>query len=244
MDIRKGDHTVTSASPTGTGATCNHCGSPLRANAHFCNACGRPITNRSVAAHPAAATTSASKQPAPQPYSSPQPVVEQIVLAGAAVRACSFLLDLAVMVSPVLPLAIIGAILGVAEVVYLVVPVAFLAVWIWMQLWQGLTGMSFGKSVLGLRLIRESDRRAPGYAAATTRSLVFAATAGLAGLPAMLSPTAREGLHDRVAGVTLIDVTVGGNPLGPRAQTALRRSVDRGLKTVHSPVPLGAAGQR
>lgn len=159
-------------------------------------------------------------------------------------RACSFLLDLAVMASPVLPLAAIGAIFGVAEVVYLVVPVAFLAVWVWMQLWQGFTGMSFGKSVLGLRLIRTSDRRAPGYAAAATRSLMFAATAGLAGLPAMFSTTPRDGAHDRVAGVTLIDVAVGGNPLGPRQQTPLRRGVDRGVKTVHSPVPLGAAGQR
>jgi uncharacterized RDD family membrane protein YckC len=232
---------VTSASPAGTGATCDQCGSPLRENAHFCGACGRTITNRMTAAR----TVSPPKTAAAQGYSSPAPVaVDQIVPAGQAVRACSFLLDLAVMASPVLPLAAIGAIFGVAEVVYLVVPVAFLAVWVWMQLWQGFTGMSFGKSVLGLRLIRASDRRAPGYAAASTRSLVFAATAGLAGLPAMLSTTPRDGAHDRVAGATLIDVVVGGNPLGPRQQTALRRGIDRGLKTVHSPVPLGAAGQR
>lgn len=169
--------------------------------------------------------------------------MDQLLLAGPAVRACSFLLDLALMCSPVLPLAMIGAILGVAEVVYLVVPVAFLAVWVWMQLWQGFTGMSFGKAVLGLRLIRESDSHAPGYAAATTRSLVFAVTLGLAGLPAMLSATPRGGLHDNIAGLALIDVATGANPLGPRQQTTLRRSIDRGLKTVHSPVPLGTAGQ-
>jgi uncharacterized RDD family membrane protein YckC len=183
--------------------------------------------------------------PAAQQYSASQPAtVDQILLAGRAVRACSFVLDLALMSSPVLPLATIGAILGVAEVVYLVVPVAFLAAWVWMQLWQGFTGMSFGKAVLGLRLIRESNRHAPGYTASTTRSLVFAATLGLAGLPAVLSATPREGVHDRVAGLALIDVATGANPLGPRQQPAVRRSIDRGLKTVHSPVPLGTAGQR
>lgn len=233
---------MTSATPTGAGATCDQCGSPLRENAHFCGACGRTITNRTEASCAAVPP----KAPPHQGYSSaPSPTTaNETVPAGQAVRACSFLLDLAVMASPVLPMAAIGAILGVAEVVYLVVPVAFLAVWVWMQLWQGFTGMSFGKAVLGLRLIRLSDRRAPGYAAASTRSLVFAVTAGIAGLPAMLSTTPRDGAHDRVAGVTLIDVAVGANPLGPRQQTALRRGITRGLKTVNSPVSLGVAGQR
>ncbi|MGH3677200.1 MAG: RDD family protein [Mycobacterium sp.] len=179
----------------------------------------------------------------PDPLTASAVAADQIVLAGPGVRCCSFLLDLAVMASPVLPLATVGAILGVAEVVYLVVPVAFVAVWIWMQIWQGFSGTSFGKSVLGLRLIREADRRAPGFPAAAGRSLVFAATGGLAALPAIAGPP-RGGMHDRVSGLVLIDIAVGANPLGPRQQTGLRRTVDRGLKSVHSPVPLGATGQR
>ncbi|RDH77061.1 hypothetical protein DVS77_18480 [Mycolicibacterium moriokaense] len=195
---------------------------------------------------PAARSAPLPNTSATHGYSTPlRPAsVDQIVPAGQAVRACSFLLDLAVMASPVLPLTAIGAILGVAEVVYLVVPVAFLAIWVWMQLWQGFTGMTFGKSVLGLRLVRASDQRAPGYAAASTRGLVFAVTVGLAALPAMLSDTPRDGAHDRLAGVTLIDVAVGANPLGLRQQPPLRRALNRGVRTVHSPVPLGATGQR
>jgi hypothetical protein len=163
--------------------------------------------------------------------------------AGRGVRCCCYLLDLAVMMSPALPLAIAGAILGVAEVVYIVVPIAFVAVWAWMQIWQGFTGMSFGKAMLGLRLIRAADHKPPGLAATLTRSGVFAATAGVAALPVVTSPVPRDGLHDHLSGLTMIDVTLGANPLGPRQQTALRRTIDRGLNKVQSPVPLNASGR-
>ncbi|MFC6126523.1 RDD family protein [Mycolicibacterium llatzerense] len=155
------------------------------------------------------------------------------------VRCCSFLLDLAIIVSPALPLAVAGAILGVREVVLIVVPVACVAVWLWVSIWQGYTGLTFGKAMLGLRLIRAADRKPPGFAAGAMRSLIFAGTLGFAALPVLASATPRDGRHDKASGLTLIDVTVGHNPLGARQQTALRRTIDRSLNKIQSPVPVG-----
>jgi hypothetical protein len=225
--------------PTGADAVCAHCGSVLRANAPFCGSCGQAVTNRQT-------QPSVGHAARPQTAAQPSPAVgtDQLVGAGRGVRCCCYLLDLAAMMSPALPLAIAGAILGVAEVVYIVVPIAFVAVWAWMQIWQGFTGMSFGKAMMGLRLIRAADRHAPGLAATVMRSGVFAGTAGLAALEVVTSPVPRDGLHDRLSGLTLIDITLGANPLGPRQQTALRKSIDRSLNKVHSPVPLGASGRQ
>ena len=155
-------------------ATCSQCGSPLRANARFCGACGQTVSRRER--HVSAA-------PAPPPPSRQAP--RQLVAAGRDVRCASFLLDMAAMLSPALPLAAAAALLDVAEIVYVVVPVAFVAVWIWMQIWQGYTGMSFGKSMLGLRMINAADRSVPGISATLTRGGVFAATLGFAALPAV-----------------------------------------------------------
>jgi len=148
-------------------------------------------------------------------------------------------MDAAVMLSPALPLSILGAALGVAEVVYIVVPIAFVAVWLWMQIWQGITGLTFGKAMLGLRLVRADDRRTPGLFASLLRSGVFVVTAGGAALPVISDASPRDGVHDRIAGLTMIDVARGANPLGPSPQVPLRRSVDRRLNTVRSPVPSG-----
>lgn len=212
---------------------CVHCGSTLRANAPFCSLCGQAVTNRRPVAAPPPVT--------PEPAAS---VSDQVVGARRGVRCCCYLLDLAVMLSPALPLAIAGALLGVAEVVYIVVPIAFVAVWVWMQIWQGFTGMTFGKAMLGLRLVRTVDHQAPGFPATLTRSGIFGATAGLAAMPVITSALPCEGVHDRMSGLTMIDTTLGANPLGPRPTTVLRRSTGRGLNKVQSPVPLGASGRR
>jgi hypothetical protein len=221
--------------PAGADGLCAQCGSVLRANAPFCSSCGHAVTNRHLQVPTAASPT---HRPPPTAVAT-----SQIVGAGRGVRCCCCLLDLAAMLSPALPLATVGAILGVAEVVYVVVPIAFVAVWLWMQIWQGITGMSFGKAMLGLRLISASDRHAPGLAATVTRSGIFAGTLGLAALSVVTNPAACDGVHDRLSGLTMIDVSLGANPLGARQQTALRRSVDRGLNKVHSPVPLGTSGR-
>ncbi|WP_102144548.1 RDD family protein [Mycobacterium hubeiense] len=222
--------------PGTAGTPCPQCGSSLPVNARFCAACGHLLTTRQAEQRPA--------QPAAFVHSAPLPVTpSEVRLAGPGVRCCSFLLDLAAMMSPALPLSIAGAVLGVAEVVYTVVPVAFAAVWAWMQIWQGLTGTSFGKAMLGLRLVRASDNRAPGVAAAVVRSGIFLVTLGLAALPVLTNP-ARTGLHDRVSGTAVLDVTTGANPLGPRQQTILRRSADRSLNRVYSPVSAAATPRR
>jgi uncharacterized RDD family membrane protein YckC len=213
----------------GARVDCPHCGSPLPVNARFCGTCGHTVHTRSSAA---------SDPWQRQPAAAAAPVtVDRVQLAGRGVRCSAFLLDVAAMISPALPLAITGAVLGVAEVIYIVVPVAFVAVWAWQQIRQGLTGNTFGKSMMGLRVVRAADNRPPGLAPSIQRSLIFVATGGLAALPVVLHRTPHSGLHDRASGLAVLDVTTGANPLGPRPQAALRRSADRGLNRVHSPIP-------
>lgn len=224
----------------GAAGSCPQCGSAIAPSARFCGVCGHTLTTRNAPPAPVVNTGLApGVMPAPQTSTA-----EQIQPAGSAVRCSAFLLDLAAMLSPALPLSIAGAVLGVAEVVYIVVPVAFVAVWAWLQTWQGLTGSSFGKAMLGLRLVRTVDRRPPGVAATFARSLLFAATAGVAGLPVAFGPSGQPGLHDRVSGLTVLDVAVGANPLGPRPQRTLRRrpATNRGLHQVHSPIPVSRRG--
>lgn len=205
---------------------CPHCGSPLPVNARFCSTCGHTVHTRSSALNDDSQRQSAAAAAA-----------HRVQLAGRGVRFSSFLLDIAAMISPALPLAITSAAVGVAEVIYIVVPVAFVAVWAWQQIRQGLTGNTFGKSMMGLRVVRASDNRPPGLEASIQRSLIFVATCGLAALPVLLYRVPHAGLHDRASGLVVLDVTTGANPLGPRPQAALRRSPDRGLNRVHSPVP-------
>lgn len=222
---------------TGADVPCSHCGSILRANAPFCAACGQAVPNRPTHLLNNANTTTRQHVPAHPTW----PIVSgQIVEAGRGVRCCSHLLDVAAMLSPAFPIAIAATILGLVDVIYIVVPVAFVAVSVWMSLWRGLTGMTFGTATLGLRTVRTADNAPPGFAAATLRSLVFAGTAGLAALPLLTSPAPRRGLHDQVAGISVIDISLGANPFGQRQQTALRRTLDRGLRKVSSPVPVGA----
>ena len=230
---------MTAGQSTGADA-CVRCGTVLRANAAYCGACGQAITNRRpvVPSRPTRQPVSAGATPlAPTPSAG-------IVSAGRGVRCCCCLLDVAAMLSPALPLAVAGAVLGVAEVVYIVLPVAVFAVWAWIQIWQGFTGMSFGKALLGLRLVTVTDHRSPGQAATITRSGVFAATLGLAALPVVASPVPHDGLHDRLTGLTTIDIALGANPLGQSQQTALRKSLDRRLNNVGSPVPTATSGRR
>ncbi|HTM84717.1 MAG TPA: RDD family protein [Mycobacterium sp.] len=145
----------------------------------------------------------------------------RILPAGRTVRCSSFLLDLAAMLSPALPLSIIAALVGVAAVVYVVVPVGFVAIWAWMQIWQSMTGASFGKTVLGLRLVRAADYQPPGLVATLGRSLVFVFTLGIAGLPVLLGRG--SGWHDRVGRLIVLDVANGADPIGPGLRGGLRR---------------------
>ncbi|WP_167103412.1 RDD family protein [Mycobacterium sp. DL592] len=231
--------------PTGTEAACAQCGSTVRANAPYCAACGAVITNRqphqSVSYSATAPTAAAAHTSITAPVPAAAPVV---VDAGGGVRCCAMLLDLAVMVSPALPLTAAAAVLACAEVVYVVVPVAVVAVWLWMQIWQGFTGLTFGKAMLGLRLIRTRDQRPPGFITCMLRSGIFAATAGVAALPVVTGSTLQDGWHDRLSGLGVIDVTLGANPLGAPQQTTLRATTHRGLNKVASPVPLASPGRR
>ncbi len=144
------------------------------------------------------------------------------------------------MLSPAFPIAIAAAILGVVDVIYIVVPVSFVAIAIWMSLWRALSGMTFGTATLGLRTVRTADNSPPGIGPTLLRSLVFTVTGGLAALPVLGSPAFRRGFHDHVAGTSVIDISLGANPFGSRQQTALRRTLDRGLRKVSSPVPVAA----
>src|SRR5690625_2985930 len=177
---------------SGASYTCPHCGFDTRVAGEFCTMCGRALP----------------------------PVDRSAYLpAGRGVRCSAFLLDLAAMLSPALPLAVIAALLGVAAVVYLVVPVGFVAIWAWMQIWQALSGTTFGKSILGLRLVRVADYRTPGLGATLARSLVFLLTLGLAGLPVLRGAT---GWHDRLTRLTVLDVLNGADPVGAQARRGVR----------------------
>lgn len=213
-------------------AACVHCGSVLRASASFCAACGHAVTAGRTP--PSAAPAAVS--PAPTPGAAPTDVVG----VPRGVRCTAFALDVAILASPAVPVAVTAALFKVAEVAYLVTPTAFLAGWMWMAIWQALTGMTFGKAMLGLRAIRLTDQRPAPFSAGLVRAIVFVATAGTAALPVLSSARPRDGWHDRLSGITLIDISEGANPLGPRQQTALRRQIDRGLRVVHSPVPAPA----
>lgn len=223
----------------GTHISCPQCGSGLAPTARFCGVCGHTLNSRNIAQYPTRSQhrTQTAITVAAAPQSAP-PTSDTLTPAGRGVRCASYLLDIAAMMSPALPLSTAGALLGVAEVVYVVIPVAFVAVWLWLQIWQGLTGNTFGKAMLGLRLVHTNDLRPPGLVATLLRSLIFVATFGLAALPVVLSPTPAPGLHDRLIGLTVLDVTSGANPLGARQETTLRRSSDRGLNRVHSPIPV------
>ncbi|OBF29133.1 hypothetical protein A5727_24100 [Mycobacterium sp. ACS4331] len=229
--------------PDAAGISCPDCGSGLPPTSRFCAVCGHTLSVRTTAPlhpgrtrGPAASSRSAT---APQAHSASAPQApNELRSAGQGVRGASFLLDLAAMMSPALPLTTAAAVLGVAEVVYIVIPVAFVAVWLWMQIWQGLSGNTFGKAMLGLRLVRADDHQPPGLSATLVRSLVLVGTFGLAALPPLLSSGTQTGLHDRISGLTVLDVALGVNPLGTRPQTTLRRTPDRGLTRVHSPIPV------
>ncbi|SBS75488.1 RDD domain containing protein [uncultured Mycobacterium sp.] len=216
---------------------CSHCGSILRPNAPFCAACGQAVPNRPT--HLLSNTNTATQQHVPA-QSTGSFASDQVVEAGRGVRCCSHLLDVAAMLSPAFPIAIAATILGLVDVIYIVVPIAFVAVSVWMSLWRSLTGMTFGTATLGLRTVRTADNKPPGFAAVALRSLVFTGTAGLAALPVLTGPAPRQGLHDRVVGISVIDISLGANPFGQRQQTPLRRTLDRGLRKVSSPVPVGA----
>ncbi|SHU17592.1 RDD domain-containing protein [Mycobacteroides abscessus subsp. abscessus] len=211
----------------GADSTCAHCGSPLRANAPFCSACGQPVTNRQQVLHDQHAVVLPPVPTAPV----------GVERAGRGIRCACALLDLAAMLSPTLPLAIAAAILGVGEVVYIVAPVALAAVWLWMQIWQGYTGMSFGKAMLGLRLVTAVGHNVPHVSATLTRAGVFGGTAGFAALPVLLSAVPADGMHDRISALAVIDVVRGANPLGARPTAVLRRSAGNGpgLNKVQSP---------
>jgi hypothetical protein len=211
-------------------AACVHCGSSLRANAPFCTACGHAVTGR----HTPAGAATAPAASVPDIASAPADVVG----VARGVRCTAYALDLAVLTSPALPLAVTAAIFKVAAVAYVVGPTAFLAGWIWMGIWQALTGMSFGKAMLGLRAIRLTDQRPAPFSASLLRGILFAGTAGVAALPVLSSSEPCDGWHDRLSGITLIDISLGGNPLGPQQQTALRRQIDRSLRVVRSPIPV------
>src|SRR5438270_9151127 len=147
-------------------AVCVHCGSALRASAPFCAACGQAVT---AGLAPARTVTAPATSDAAPP---------SVGLLGVprGVRCTAYALDLAVLGSPAVPLALTAVMFKVAAVAYLVTPTAFVAGWIWMAIWQALTGMSFGKAMLGLRAIRIADQRPAPFSASLVRALLFTGT--------------------------------------------------------------------
>lgn len=209
------------------GNPCPNCGSPLATNARFCNACGNTVTTRSVRSPQQDRVV--ARPPDPPPVA---PTVQPVGPAHRGVRTGAALLDVAAMMSPALPLSIVGALLGVSAVIYIVVPVAFVAVWAWLQTWQGLTGRTFGKAMMGLRLVCAGSDQPPGLGATLLRSGLFISTLGLVALPVVSDAAPRRGAHDRISGLEVVDVA----DVVP--QPVLRKPSGPGMRQIHSPVPM------
>jgi uncharacterized RDD family membrane protein YckC len=155
----------------------------------------------------------------------PEHIVFRHVVAGPARRALAHSIDLFVCYTAVIVLSVLvilaffgfagfkGALttmMGASVGVILVV--VFAAQWLYSFLWEGLTGRSPGKLVLGLRVVMVSGRPI-GLGAAALRNVLRAADAlpgaYLVGVTAMALNRRFQRLGDLVAGTMVI---VAGSP--------------------------------
>lgn len=204
--------------PSDAGVRCPECGSGVPDGASFCRVCGQRLASRRGVITQKTVVLASVYDPATEPATA------QVLRARRGVRFSSSTLDVAVMASPALPLSVVAAMVGRAELIYVVMPVAVVSVWLWMQIWQGLTGSSFGKSMLGLRLVGLADNGPAGLARAILRSGFFVATFGLAAVPVIRSSEPQLGLHDRISGTQVLDISTADVPVRKQQRITLRRS--------------------
>ncbi|MDF2443661.1 MAG: hypothetical protein JWR01_1864, partial [Subtercola sp.] len=232
--------------PAGGSFPCTQCGSPVPANAPFCLACGTPVSSRTrvTALGLAAAQPSAGSGPTADPTPPgaaaewrPTPVVpplhaETILSANYGRRVLAYLVDIAF--TTVLSLIVVGVValtggftstrpgaIAIEGWSFVVVVAGCLLYPLLGLLMQAFLGYSFGKRMLGLRLVRSDSFTTPGLLRMIVRSLIVGAAGlvfGVGRLVLYLSPLwdpagRNRGWHDRIAKTWVIDVVHGPDPL-------------------------------
>ncbi|WP_155293361.1 RDD family protein [Rhodococcoides fascians] len=164
----------------------------------------------------------------------------QLLPASRGLRVISTVIDCGAVALGPLAFTMLGLALSNGAVALIVGSISAVCTWIWLVVWNGVRGLSFGKAALGLRLADSATTRPAGIAAAAARSLVFLVLPGLCALSTVFDSSGlRRGWHDRVARTAVIDVVKGLNPMGPQVVTTAFRKPDRGTLAVASPVPVG-----
>ncbi|MEU3474376.1 RDD family protein [Rhodococcus sp. NPDC006774] len=213
---------------------CVRCGSGLSPGAPFCAVCGGAVSNRAVAPSTLAKAATSPLQVDPVSPGA------RVLPASRGLRVVSTVIDCGAVALGPFAFTMLGLALANGAVALVVGSISAVCTWIWLVVWNGVRGVSFGKAALGLRLADSATTRPAGIAAAAARSLVFLAIPWLCALStAFDSSGLRRGWHDRVARTAVIDVVKGLNPMGPQVVTTAFRKPDRGTLAVASPVPVG-----
>lgn len=231
-------------------AACVRCTNPLQAGAAFCRLCGAPVSGRVIAPPepPLPAGMSPEGDDSRSFLDRPSPAAadfDGVRPADAVVRVAAWLVDAATVVVTVFLVAVLAHVTDTPAVLLVTGPVAVVALWTWSIVWHAMTGTSFGKAALGIRLVSSRDLTAPGLSSAIVRSSVVLASVGTVFVSIALDGSGwRRGWHDTLGSTVVIDVVNGRNPLGEQVVTAVLRRPDRGLRSIDSPVPLRTVGVR
>lgn len=217
---------------------CTQCGSPVPPNAPFCLACGTPVSSRTraVALGGGAGGSGAGSAADPAGWR-PTPVVpplaaETLVAANYGRRVLAYLIDGAfTTVLTLIVIAIVSAAGGFTSSrpgaiaiegwSFIVVVAGALLYPLAELLMQAFLGYTFGKKLLGLRVVRFDTFQSPGIvrmiirtAVVAAASLVLAVGRLVVYLSALWDPSGLlRGWHDRLAKTWVIDVARGPNPL-------------------------------
>ncbi|WP_072804065.1 RDD family protein [Rhodococcoides yunnanense] len=195
------------------------------------------MSNRAVA--PPTEAERASLVP-PPPSNDSIVLDAQLLPASRGLRPVATVIDFGAVAFGPFAFTMLGLALSNSAVAVIVGPLSAVCVWIWLVVWNGVRGLSFGKAALGLRLADSATFRPVGVGRSIARSLVFLSLPGLSALSTFFDSSGlRRGWHDRVARTVVIDVVKGANPIGPQIVTTAFRKPDRGVLAVASPVPVG-----
>jgi uncharacterized RDD family membrane protein YckC len=221
---------------------CSSCGAAIADDAAFCDACGSklqpPAVSRAAAAAPTAVAT--------------------YTYAGFLRRAAAYIVDAA---AAIVLGALVGLMWGFVALVILYVAqgdqhytsgrefaptmtfwllfmLGWLAAFFWYHLLATARGGGFGKRLLGMRIVRESDGAAPGLGSAFLRILIPVVLAWMSsGIGSLLDyawalwDPRRQTLHDKAAGTLVVDVSRAAAPDAARpVEPAPAGGVGTGLR--------------
>ncbi|SKA96706.1 Uncharacterized membrane protein YckC, RDD family [Agreia bicolorata] len=228
---------MTNTVQQGAGQTmpCVRCGSPVPRSSQFCLACGTPTSTRSQAAAFGGPEVPVQAAWQPTPVNAPI-LLSTIVPANYGRRVVAFLIDGAFggLLTSIIALPILwivaasvapGSTFELAGLPSALITLASGLYPLAMVVLQAFTGFSFGKRIMGLRIVKVEALVRPGLGRMLLRGVIVGASnivVGIGPLLVYLSPlwdqTKRlRGWHDRLSGTWVIDVTKGPNPLAKNA---------------------------